>query len=103
MQITNIIEFIATLALFILLIIEIFKDAKKNNWTNKLLDTIKSACKEAEELYGAGEGSKKQEYVLKKVEEKCNELSIPYKRAYSLVVKLIKQIIDGYNTIVKGK
>ena len=103
MKIDQIIELVVLAVVVIATLYKFIRDAKNNNWTSQLLDTIKVACKEAEELYGTGEGSKKQEYVLKKVEEKCNELSIPYKKVYSLIVKLIKEIINGYNAIVKGK
>ena len=60
---------------------------------------MKEACKVAE---ASGKtGSEKKEMVLKAVEAKCGELGIPFKLIHTLICKLIEQIINGYNAIVK--
>lgn len=88
---------IAVLGLAIYIIVM----AIKNKWVSKIWETIKTACKEAEKLYPNGNGDKKKEYVLQKVEEKCVELGVPYKLLAKLINKLIEQIVEGYNAIKK--
>ena len=74
----------------------------KNKWFSKLWETIKIAIKEAEEKYPeSGSGEKKKEYVLAKVEEKCNELGIPYLLLKKLINLAIDKVIEDYNVIKK--
>lgn len=73
--------------------------AIKNKWVGKLVSSVKEACKVAE---ASGKtGPEKKEMVLKVIEARCGELGIPFKLIYTLICKLIEQIINGYNAIVK--
>jgi hypothetical protein len=74
----------------------------KNKWFSKLWNTIKDAIKEAEDKYPErGSGSKKKEYVLQKVEEKCKEFGIPYALLKRLINIAIDKVIEDYNIISK--
>lgn len=73
--------------------------AIKNGWVKKILATMNEAIKYAELNISGGE--KKLEYVLTKVEEKCEELGIPFVFIRKLVKKLINKTIEGYNVIKK--
>ena len=71
----------------------------KNKGISKLYDTVAKAIKEAE---ASGKtGAEKKAYVLEKVEEKCQELGIPYKLFYGVIGKLIDTIIKHYNVVKK--
>ena len=86
---------ISAIVLFLVIFYAI--KAIKNKWVGKLVSSVKEACKVAE---ASGKtGSEKKEMVLKAVEAKCGELGIPFK--HTLICKLIEQIINGYNAIVK--
>ena len=88
---------ISAIVLFLVIFYAI--KAIKNKWVGKLVSSVKEACKVAE---ASGKtGSEKKEMVLKAVETKCGELGIPFKLIHTLICKLIEQIINGYNAIVK--
>lgn len=73
--------------------------AIKGKWLKKITEAIKLACKEAE---ASGKtGAEKKELVLAQIEKTCTELGVPYKLMKSLVVKLINEIIAGYNAMTK--
>ena len=61
--------------------------------------TEEEAIKYAELNISGGE--KKKEYVLCKVEEKCEELGIPYTFIKKLVKKLVDRVVANYNVIKK--
>ena len=95
----ELIELIA-LALFILIQVIYYSIlAIKNHWAKKILETMNEAIKYAEMNIDGGE--KKFNYVLTKVEEKCEELGIPFVLIRKLVKKLINKTIEGYNVIKK--
>lgn len=95
----ELIELIA-LALFVFIQVVYYSIlAIKNGWVKKILKTMNEAIKYAEMTIDSGE--KKLEYVLCKVEEKCEELGIPFVFIRKLVKKLINKTIDGYNVIKK--
>lgn len=73
--------------------------AIKNGWVKKILATMNESIKYAELNISGGE--KKLEYVLAKVEEKCEELGIPFVFIRKLVKKLINKTIQSYNVIKK--
>lgn len=73
--------------------------AIKNGWIKKITLTMNEAIKYAELNISGGE--KKLEYVLTKVEEKCEELGIPFVFIRKLVKKLINKTIQSYNVIKK--
>ena len=73
--------------------------AIKNGWIKKVAKTMNEAIKYAELNISGGE--KKFDYVLAKVEEKCEELGIPFVFIRKLVKKLINKTIEGYNVIKK--
>ncbi len=73
--------------------------AIKNGWVKKILATMNEAIKYAELNISGGEN--KFNYVLTKVEEKCEELGIPFVFIRKLVKKLINKTIEGYNVIKK--
>ena len=74
----------------------------KNKWFGKILATIEDAIKEAEKLYPeSGSGDKKKDYVIKKIEDKCNELGIPYALLKTVICKAIDKIVANYNVIAK--
>lgn len=77
--------------------------AIKNKWIGKLLDTLKTAMKDAEIKYPSGHGDEKKKYVLAQIEAKCKELGIPVKMIFTAISKLINTIIENYNIITKGK
>lgn len=66
------------------------------NLKDVLLSNIKASLPtlvaEAEDLFGAGNGPAKRNYVLNKVHIKCLELSIPYEE--NELIKLIEQILE---------
>lgn len=73
--------------------------AIKNGWIKKVAKTMNEAIKYAElNIYG---GQEKQDYVLKEIEKKCEELGIPFTFIRKLAVKVIKKIISDYNVIKK--
>ena len=95
----ELIELIA-LVLFILIQVIYYSIlAIKNHWVKKILETMNEAIKYAEMNIDGGE--KKFNYVLTKVEEKCEELGIPFVLIRKLVKKLINKTIEGYNVIKK--
>lgn len=73
--------------------------AIKNGWIKKVAKTMNEAIKYAE-LNISG-GQEKQDYVLKEIEKKCEELGIPFTLIRKLAVKVIKKIISDYNVIKK--
>jgi len=73
--------------------------AIKNGWIKKVAKTMNEAIKYAE-LNISG-GQEKQDYVLKEIEKKCEELGIPFTFIRKLAVKVIKKIISDYNVIKK--
>lgn len=73
--------------------------AIKNGWIKKITKTMNEAIKYAELNISGGEA--KQEYVLKEVEKKCEELGIPFTFIRKLAVKVIKKVISDYNVIKK--
>lgn len=73
--------------------------AIKNGWITKITATMNEAIKYAELNISGGE--KKKEYVLCKVEEKCEELGIPYTFIKKLVKKLVDRVVANYNVIKK--
>lgn len=95
----ELIELIA-LALFVIIQVVYYSIlAIKNHWVKKILETMNEAIKYAEMNIDGGE--KKFNYVLTKVEEKCEELGIPFVFIRKLVKKLINKTIEGYNVIKK--
>lgn len=89
---------LAILAIAIYIIVMGIKD----KWFAKLYDTLKIAIKEAEEKFPeAGSGDKKKAYVISKIEEKCNELGIPYALLKKLINIAIDKIIEDYNVVSK--
>lgn len=95
----ELIELIA-LALFVIIQVVYYSIlAIKNHWVKKILETMNEAIKYAEMNIDGGE--KKFNYVLTKVEEKCEELGIPFVLIRKLVKKLINKTIEGYNVIKK--
>ena len=95
----ELIELIA-LALFVLIQVIYYSIlAIKNHWVKKILETMNEAIKYAEMNISGGE--KKLEYVLCKVEEKCEELGIPFAFIKKLVKKLVNKTIQDYNVIKK--
>lgn len=100
------IEDIIKLVLLIVVIIVLFTyyliKAIRNKWFKTLLSTIETSIKEAEKKFPeSGSGNKKKEYVLNKVEIKCEELGIPYKLLKKLITTAIDKIIANYNVIIK--
>lgn len=73
--------------------------AIKNGWIQKITQTMNEAIKFAEE--NIKDGKAKKEYVMKCVEEKCEELGIPYALIEKLVSKIINKVISNYNIITK--
>lgn len=73
--------------------------AIKNGWVKKITSTLNEAIKYAEINIEGGDAKKK--YVMEKVEEKCEELDIPYVLIRKLLSKLINKIIANYNIIKK--
>lgn len=73
--------------------------AIKNGWVKKISSTLNEAIKYAENSIEGGDAKKK--YVMEKVEEKCEELGIPYVLIQKLLNKLINKIIENYNIIKK--
>lgn len=73
--------------------------AIKNGWIKKVAKTMNEAIKYAE-LNISG-GQEKQDYVLKEIEKKCEELGIPFTFIRKLAIKVIKKIISDYNVIKK--
>lgn len=73
--------------------------AIKNGWIKKVAKTMNEAIKYAE-LNISG-GQEKQDYVLKEIEKKCEELGVPFTFIRKLAVKVIKKIISDYNVIKK--
>lgn len=71
----------------------------KNKWLSGIIDTINEAIKEAES--SGKSGIEKKAYVLQKVEQKCNELKVPYKLLFGLISKLIDTTVKHYNVIAK--
>lgn len=85
----------------LILIIYLLIKGIKNKWINQLMDTLEYSMKEIEEKYPEGHGAEKQEYVLNALKSKCTELSIPYSWLVSVLVKIIKDIINNYNIFAK--
>lgn len=95
----ELIEVIA-LALFVLIQVIYYSVlAIKNHWVKKIFETMNEAIKYAEINISGGE--KKFNYVLTKVEGKCEELGIPFVFIRKLVKKLINKTIQDYNVIKK--
>ena len=102
MNIREIVELCIIVVAVAVVLIYIVVAGIKNKWFSKLWDTIKEAIKEAEEKYPEkGSGSKKKEYVLQKVEEKCKELGISYALLKRLINIAIDKVIEDYNIISK--
>lgn len=95
----EIIELVVIALVAVVLTVYYLIQAIKNGWVQKLTLTINDAIKYAE--LNIRDGKEKKAYVLKKVEEKCEELGIPYTLIYKLVNKLIDRIIANYNVIKK--
>lgn len=95
----EIIELIALGLIVLGLTIYYLIKAIKNGWVEKITLTINEAIKYAEKNIEGGKV--KKEYVMQKVEEKCEELGIPYTMIKNLVGKLIDKIISNYNIIKK--
>lgn len=94
------IQLVAIIVLGVGLGIYYLVKAIKNKWLSKVVDTIKKSCAEAEKI--GGNGTKKQAYVLEKLEAKCKELGIPYNLIKKLASKYINKLIEGYNAIIKN-
>lgn len=74
----------------------------RNGWFDKILSTVQTAIKEAEEKYQeSGKGIEKKQYVMSKVSSKCEELGIPFKLLYKLISNFIDTVIQNYNMIKK--
>lgn len=71
----------------------------KNNYVNKIYDSIVQAMKHVETLELSG--SAKKEYVLNQVKATCKNLDIPYDFIATLVSKVIENVIKGYNSMIK--
>lgn len=99
----ELIRFIAECVICVALIIYYLIVIIKNKWLSQIIDTIKLAIAEAEEKWPEGHGIEKKEYVLAKVQEKCEALKIPFGLIYKLIVKVINNTVEGYNTIKKKK
>lgn len=97
----EIIELCVVILLILSEIIPAIINIIKNNSFNKIKQYIIDNIKKAEELYGSGEGEAKKEYVLSKTKELCDSLGLSYNKLYTLINKLIDNIIDGYNAITK--
>ena len=97
-------ELIYTIALAVVvlvLVVYYLIMAIKNGWINKITATLNEAIKYAEDNITGS--SKKKEYVMSKVEEKCVELGIPYYLIKNLVSKLINRIIKDHNVIAHNE
>lgn len=98
----EIIELALLAVIIVVLFIYYFVKAIKNKWLTKLLKTIETSIKEAEKKFTeSGSGSKKKEYVINKVKEKCDELGIPYRLFEKLIDITIDKIVKDYNIIIK--
>lgn len=75
--------------------------AIKNKWIGKLYETLKISIKEAEEKYPSGHGEEKKQYVLNALEEKAEELRIPWRMIFKAISNLINTIISNYNMLAK--
>lgn len=69
----------------------------KNGWIKKVIQTLNSSIKYAENNIKGNVEKKK--YVMDKVEEKCTELGIPWFLIRKPISKLIDRIIKDYNVI----
>lgn len=98
----ELIRFIAECVICLALVVYYLVKIIKNKWVSEILDTIKLAVAEAEAKWPIGHGTEKKEYVLEKVKVKCEELKIPFDLIYKLIVKVINNIVDGYNSIKKS-
>lgn len=102
MSTLEIIELCIIAVAFITLLIYSIVKCTKNHLFSKILTTIESSIKEAETLFpGTGRGEEKKQYVVSKVEEKCNELGIPYSLLKKLVSIAIDKIIANFNILSK--
>ena len=92
------IELIKTIALGVItavIVIYFIVMAIKNGWIKKITKTMDEAIRYAEDnIKGPTE---KRDYVLKKVEDKCIELGIPYFLIKNVVMKLINTIVSHHN------
>lgn len=99
MSTLELIELIVIAALIVSLTIFYLIKAIKNKWLSKITEAILKAMKEAEQ--SGMSGSEKKAYVLKKVEELCIELGIPYSFIKSLIDRFIEKTIKSYNSMIK--
>ena len=95
----EIIEFVVICVAFVTLFGIYFYKAIKNKWLGELMNTVEQAMREAEEKWPEGHGDEKREYVLKALEEKCEELHIPYTIMTSLLTKVIAEIVKHWNIL----
>lgn len=70
--------------------------ALKNKWVKQLYETACQANKEATEQ--GMSGVVKKAYILQKVEDKANELHIPYKLIGGTIKALVQAIIEYEDT-----
>lgn len=98
----ELIELIVLGIILIAAVIYYVPKAFKEHWFQKITDTAKEGIKEAEEKFpGEGHGSEKKNYVLEKVQLKCDELKIPYNLIWKLISKFVDNVIDNYNVLKK--
>lgn len=102
-NVSSIVMLICLCVILVAFIGYILFKAIKNKWISKLLDTVKTSIKEAEDKYPSGHGEEKKQYVLAQIEAKCKELNIPVNMIFSAISKLINTIVENYNIIKKGK
>lgn len=95
----EIVELVAISIAIVAILVWISVKAVKNKWLAALSETIKKAIKDAETT--GKSGAEKKAYVLQRIEEKCDELGIPFRLVVGLVSRLIDTIVKHYNVIVK--
>ena len=95
----DIIELIVYGVIALVVLVYFIIKAIKNGWIQKITKTLNDAIKYAEKNIEGGVA--KKEYVLRKVEAKCDELGIPFSLIYKLVNKIIDKVISNYNIIKK--
>lgn len=101
METYNVIKICALLVFITICVCYYVTKAVKNNWVDKIKETLMKACKEAEEQWPEGHGNEKKFYVLNKVESLCDDLDIPFSVIKTAVLKLIEQIVSNYNNFIK--
>lgn len=95
----DLIELIVYGVIALVIVVYFIIKSIKNGWIQKITMTMNDAIKYAEKNIEGG--TAKKEYVLRKVEAKCEELGIPFSLIYKLVNKIIDKVISNYNIIKK--